>query len=99
VKFLLPLTPSLLSSLALFGESVAFGGRTASKFETWPSEVALAYVLNMAAVVIYGRTSRIQKFALEGGNMRERLGGGAKEWGLLQLSEFESEDTVSKYGE
>ena len=80
-------------------ESVTFGGRTASKFETWPSEVALAYVLNMAAVVIFGRTSQIQKFALEGGNMRERLGGGAREWGLLQLSEFESEDTVSKYGE
>ena len=80
-------------------ESVTFGGRTAPKFESWPSEVALAYVLNMAAVVIYGRTSRIQKVALEGGNMRERLGGGVKEWGLLQLSEFESEDTVSKYGE
>jgi len=64
--FSVPLTPDTENQ-----ESVAFGGRTTSKFETWPSEVALAYVLNMAAVVIYGRTSRIQKFASGG---REHAG-------------------------
>ena len=80
-------------------ENVAFREESASKFENWPSEVALTFVLNMAAIVIYGRTSHIQRIALEGGCMTEQLGGVTKEYGLLQLSEFETEGTLSKCGE
>ena len=49
-----------------------------SKFESWPCEVALAYTLHMASVVIYGKTSHIQQTALEG------------EHGLVQLAGFTS---------
>ena len=81
-------------------ENVAFWEESASKFENWPSEVALTFVLNMAAIAIYGRTSHIQRIALEGGCMTERLGGVIKkDYGLLQLSEFETEGTLSKCGE
>ena len=74
-------------------------GNVTSQFENWPSEVALTFVLNMAAIVIYGRTSHIQKVALEGECTTGRLGGVAKEYGLLQLSEFETEGTLRKHGE
>ena len=64
-----------------------------SVFESWPSEVMLAYTLNMASVAIYGRTSLIQKAALEG----KGAGGSARverRYGLLQLAEFTHERSV-----
>ena len=61
-----------------------------SRFENWPSEVALAYTLNMGCVVIYGRTSRIQSVALEGMNTPAC-------YGLKQLATFSNEE--SKCGE
>ena len=67
----------------------------ASRFENWPSEVAMSYTLNMASIVVYGRTSGIQKSALEG----VRRGGGEELYGLMQLSEFANEGSVSKCGE
>ena len=73
-------------------ESAVFGN--VSKFENWPSEVALAYTLNMASIVIYGRLSLIQKMALEGLDPRA-----AQQYTLLQLSEFANETPASKCGE
>ena len=73
-------------------ESAVFGN--VPKFENWPSEVALAYTLNMASVVIYGRTSLIQKMALEGLDAET-----AQPCTLLQLSEFANESPASKCGE
>lgn len=73
-------------------ESAVFGN--VPKFENWPSEVALAYTLNMASIVIYGRTSLIQKMALEGLDAKD-----ARQCALLQLSEFANESPASKCGE
>lgn len=54
-------------------------------FGNWPSEVALAYTLNMSDVVIYGRTSQIQSTALEGMSSGEK---GVGALGLKQLAGF-----------
>ena len=78
------------------GGSSVFG--KTSRFENWPSEVALAYTLNLASIVIYGRTSLIQKAALEGDVSRVKCAA-ADSFGLLDLSEFDNEETVSKCGE
>lgn len=66
-----------------------------SKFESWPNEVALVYTLNMASVVIFGKSSLIQKVALEG---LEQDGPSQKDQvpphqkhGLIQLVEFTGE--------
>lgn len=68
-----------------------------SMFESWPGEVMLAYTLNMASVVIYGRTSLIQKVALEGKS--ERAGVAAtKRYGLVQLAEFTQEESSTEDG-
>ena len=69
-----------------------------SKLETWPSEVAVAYALNFASVVIYGWSSAIQQIALEGNSSRS--GKDEKHrFGLLQLSEFtHDENSETKPG-
>ena len=61
------------------------GAVTHARFESWPSEVALAYTLSMADVVIYGRTSVIQSTALEGMHGGD---GGTERFGLKQLVQF-----------
>ena len=61
--------------------TVAGAGRAG--FETWPSEVGLAYTLRMGEVVLYGRTSHIQSTGLEGG-----AGGEERVLGLRQLAEY-----------
>ena len=55
-----------------------------SKFENWPVEVALMYTLNMASIVIYGRSSLIQKIALEGTGSENLI----QKYGLMQLVDF-----------
>lgn len=77
-----------------------------SRFENWPNEVALAYTLNMASIVIFGRSSLIQKVALEGfeeGRLSEDRGTAPQhKYGLMQLGEFsgenESEADLAKCG-
>lgn len=78
-----------------------------SRFENWPNEVALVYTLNMASIVIFGRSSIIQKVALEGfegGSTSEKDQGGTpqQKYGLMQLVEFrgekESETDLAKGG-
>ena len=78
-----------------------------SRFENWPNEVALVYTLNMASIVIFGRSSFIQKVALEGfeeGSLSEKDRGEAPQhkYGLMQLVEFseknDSEADLVKYG-
>ena len=54
-------------------------------FESWPSEVALAYTLNMCDVVLYGRTSHIQSMALDG---VQGAAGDGKGVGLRYLANF-----------
>ena len=68
-----------------------------SRFENWPNEVALVYTLNMASVVIFGRSSFIQKVALEGfeeGSLSEKDHDEAPQhkYGLMQLVEFSEEN-------
>ena len=77
----------------------------ASRFESWPSEVALVYTFNMASIVIFGRSSLIQKVALEGfeeGSLSEKDQAGGHKCGLMQLVEFsggnESEADLAKCG-
>lgn len=74
-------------------ESSAILGTT-SKFENWPNEVALVYTLNMASIVIYGRSSLIQKIALEGLEQKsphsQKLPCQQK-YGLMQLVDFSEE--------
>ena len=73
-----------------------------SKFEQWPIEVALTYTLNMASIVVYGRTSLIQKVALEGVRS-EGSSSVVQKYGLMQLIDFsvncELETNPSKCGE
>lgn len=67
-----------------------------SKFEHWPCEVAMTYTFNMASIAIYGRTSLIQRTAMEG---RAVPGGGGvgephenqtqRKYGLLELAELD----------
>lgn len=62
-----------------------------SKFETWPNEVALVYTLNMASVVIFGKSSLIQKVALEGSehkSVKNKLLSSLQRYGLIQLIDF-----------
>jgi hypothetical protein len=66
--------------------TVARAGRAG--FVRWPSEVGLAYTLGMGEVVLYGRTSRIQSAALEGGT-------GERVLGLRQLAEFSTNTHAS----
>ena len=68
------------------------------KFHNWPSEVAFTYAMNMASIVIYGRTSLIQRNALEGvphktDGSQEKIGSGSGtgNYGLLDLAGFEME--------
>ncbi|CAI8036202.1 hypothetical protein GBAR_LOCUS20305 [Geodia barretti] len=75
------------------GESlvtVARAGRAG--IVSWPSEVGLAYTLGMGEVVLYGRTSRIQSVALEGGTGGS---GGERVLGLRQLAEFSTNTHAS----
>ena len=65
------------------------GTVTHARFENWPSEVALAYSLSMADVVIYGRTSVIQSTALEGARSGD---GETGRFGLKQLVQFSLTD-------
>lgn len=82
---------SVYSPLTIDVENEESGGLSSREtvshatFENWPSEVALAYTLNMSDVVIYGRTSQIQSTALEGMSSREKGVGGL---GLKQLAGF-----------
>lgn len=78
-----------------------------SQFENWPNEVALVYTLNMASIVIFGRSSLIQKVALEGfeeESLSEKDQGRApqQKYGLMQLVDFsgekESETDLTKCG-
>ncbi len=73
-------------------------GGNMSRFENWPSEVAVAYTLNLASIAIYGRTSLIQKTALQGKGSRGVKDAAMSAYGLLQLTEFSNEGTVSKCG-
>ena len=83
-------TAHTLSSMSKEEEEENATSSSVSRFENWPSEVALAYTLNMGCVVIYGRTSRIQSVALEGTNTPSC-------YGLKQLATFSNEE--SKCGE
>ena len=65
-------------------------GKNQSQFEHWPIEVSIMYTLNMASVVIYGRSSIIQKSALEGKTVTSEEGD--IKYGLLQLSEYTTHD-------
>lgn len=80
---------SVYSPLTIDVENEESGGLSSrvshATFENWPSEVALAYTLNMSDVVIYGRTSQIQSTALEGMSSGEKGVGGL---GLKQLAGF-----------
>lgn len=63
-------------------------------FESWPSEVAVAYTLGICDVVIYGRTSHIQSSALQGLLQSEDTSGEGN-IGLKQLAEFTLNDHSS----
>lgn len=82
---------SMYSPLTIDVENEESGGLSTREtvshatFESWPSEIALAYTLNMGDVVIYGRTSQIQSTALEGRTNEER---GMTGLGLKQLAGF-----------
>lgn len=82
---------SVYSPLTIDVENEESGGLSSREtvshatFGNWPSEVALAYTLNMTDVVIYGRTSQIQSTALEGMSSGEKRVGGL---GLKQLAGF-----------
>lgn len=77
------------TELPIIESSVAFAN--SSKFENWPNEVALVYTLNMASVVIFGRSSLVQKVALEGmereTSKNQQLNPPQK-YGLMQLVDF-----------
>ena len=51
------------------------------RFDTWPVEVSVTYTISMASIIIYGRSSHIQKLALEGAS--------ADGYGLKQLSSYD----------
>ena len=74
--------PNINSTIAL---------RNSSKFENWPNEVALVYTLNMASVVMFGRSSLIQRVALEGPehkSVKKKLLSPVEKYGLIQLIDF-----------
>ena len=71
-----------------------------TKFESWPNEVALTYTLCMASISIFGRTSLIQKTALEGsGSLKQSddAESRGKNYGLLDLAEFKKTAGNGKY--
>ena len=71
---------------------------SSSKFENWPNEIALAYTLNMSSIVIFGKSSIIQKIALEGleqKSSKDQQLAPHQKYGLLQLVDFNT-DTVSE---
>lgn len=64
-----------------------------TQFECWPGEVALTYTTCMASVTIYGKTSLIQRTALEGAASSVRVEGeDGRNFGLLELAKFESKE-------
>ena len=76
-----------------------------SPFVSWPSEVAMAYVTGMAGCAIYGRTSLIQRTAMEGfvgedDGISDGRGTGARvcgsdqenQYGLLDMAEFQAKE-------
>ena len=93
-----------VESAMLSGSGGGGGAANHARFETWPCEVALAYTLSMAGVVVYGRTSLIQSTALEGmgsGDGGRGGKGGVEGYGLKQLAQFthmEPSPTTGKLG-
>ena len=78
-----------------------------SRFENWPNEVVLTYTINMASIVIFGRSSLIQKVALEGFeedslSVTDPFREPQQKYGLMQLVEFsgpnESDTDLAKRG-
>lgn len=71
-----------------------------SKFASWPSEVAIAYIMGMTSCAIYGRTSLIQRTAMEGfvqevGVVTDERGvesSKGHKCGLLDMAEFHAEE-------
>ena len=76
-------------------------------FESWPGEVAMAYVTGMACSASHGRTSIIQRTAMKGydqdgdagsnGNgVRASERGDQIKFGLLGMAEFQGKDQYKK---
>ena len=89
--------PSTVLRHSTFSSEVSTKDQTHGGFETWPSEVALTYTLYMASVSIFGRTSSIQKTALQGSSSNSTKIG-IKNYGLLDLAEYKSEEAVKEDG-
>ena len=53
-------------------------------FNTWPMEIQLAYILNMADIVMYGCDSSIQKMALQGPDEDRTTG----QYGIVNLTGY-----------
>ena len=71
-------------------------------FERWPSEVALTYTLCMGSISIYGKTSLIQRTALQGPKVDKvatnTVAEKRRNYGLLGLAGFETEDANNTEG-
>ena len=74
--------PSFVSLPPVLDEGGEF--KFNSRFELWPSEVCVAYTMNMSSIAIYGRTSGIQEAALNGWRGQEM-----SKHGLTQLAGFQ----------
>ena len=86
---------SLLSSNQTFstnrtGLSSSMASDNSHRLNTWPAEISTAYTLAMASIVIYGRSSHIQKMALEGNS--------TDGYGLAQLSTYGCDEDLSSTG-
>ena len=86
---------SLLSSYHTIGtDRTALSSSVTSnnihRFDTWPIEASVAYTTSMASIIIYGRSSHIQKLALEGAS--------ADSYGLKQLSSYDGNKLLSSTG-
>lgn len=69
------------------------------KFEQWPSEIALAYTINMASIAIYGRSSLIRRCAMYGqvekSSSEDAVDGyDQRNHGLLKLAEFQTDEDL-----
>ena len=83
---------SLLSSYHTIGTdrtglSSSVAPNHVHRFDTWPVEASVVYTISMASIIIYGRSSHIQKLALEGGSYNS--------YALKQLSSYDGNKFLS----
>lgn len=95
---------NFLSSESSVGKSDTIVPPQPTGFESWPIEVALTYALCLGSVCIHGRSSLIQRVALEGrvrvvekgkGPASRSVSGAGKKrknYGLLELTELDNGD-------